>query len=261
VKTICVFYNKKKAIRGRALRLIRSLRENGYKLYLNKTSRRAQLAVALGGDGTALRAVQQTLRHRLPVLPVGLGRLSFLAEIPAAELLPALEKFYQGKYRREERAALQISVRHGWQKTSAVIVNEAVLTRNSYQRLFDITARSGRHILNYRADGLIVSTPTGSTAYNLAAGGAALKPQAPKYLLTPICPFPAEKTALAAAAARLRRGKIIDLNQKTVIQAAGKKPNFIVICDGHRLIKFPRRAVLQVEKAPESFAFVRFAAG
>jgi len=252
MRTICVFYNSKKSIKPGALKIINYLRQNGYKLYLNRSSAKAQLVLALGGDGTALRSIHSALPHHLPILPVSLGRLNFLAGAGVRNLPDALEKFYSGKYKTSVRHTLDITVHTGWRKIRAVAVNEAALTRNGFQRLFDITARAGRTISQWRADGLIVATPTGSTAYNLAAGGKILSPQTKKYVLTPLCPFFQSKHKINRAA------RIIDLQQPVFIQADGKKPNFVIVCDGHRVIKFRPGDTLEVRRGKNTYSLVNF---
>ncbi|MDR2431332.1 MAG: NAD(+)/NADH kinase [Candidatus Margulisbacteria bacterium] len=248
MRTLCVFYHRKKAIKHRAQKLIQRLRAAGYRLRINKSAARADLALALGGDGTVLKTIHRTLQHRLPVLPVALGRLSFLAEIKAEKLLVALEKFFRGQHCKETRAMLNVTVIRSQRRRSVFVINEAALTRNGYPRLFDIVVRYGARTAAYRADGLIIATPTGSTAYNLAAGGPALKPLAPQYLLTPVCPFP-----------RPEKSRVISLKQKTIIQAGGKKPNFVVICDGYRMLKFRPQDTLEISRGERTFTLVRFA--
>jgi len=221
-------------------------------LYLNRCSTAAQLVLALGGDGTALKSIHSALPHHLPILPVSLGRLSFLAGTCAKDLPDALDKFYRGKYQTSVRQTLDITVQRGWRKIRAVVVNEAVLTRNSFQKLFDITARAGRTVSQWRSDGLIVATPTGSTAYNLAAGGKILAPQAKKYVLTPLCPIFQPKNRIN------RASRLVDLHQPVFIQADGKKPNFVIVCDGHQVIKFRPGDTLEVRRGKNTYSLINF---
>lgn len=253
MRTLCVFYNKKKSINDRALSIIKLLRKNGYNVYINRYNKRAQLIVALGGDGTVLRAVNHTLTHSIPILPVSLGRLSFLSGTVQKNLFTDLDKFYQGKCKITVRDTLCIIVHRKFRKVFVPIVNEAVLTRNSYQRLFDISVRSVELNYQLRSDGLIISTPTGSTAYNLAAGGKVLPPQAKKYVLTPICPFFHAKNSQIN-----RTSKVLDLKQPVFIKAEGKKPNFVVVCDGHRIIKFGTGDTLEVRRGKNTFSLIKF---
>jgi NAD+ kinase len=147
------------------------------------------LVVVLGGDGTML-SVARSLREETPILGVNLGHLGFLTEIGRGELYPYLVKVLAGSYRIEERAQFDVEViRAGGGTTRYHVVNDAVLAKSALARIIemDVTV-DGRSVARYRADGLIISTPTGSTAYNLSAGGPIVYPLLPVAVVTPICP-------------------------------------------------------------------------
>jgi NAD+ kinase len=147
------------------------------------------LVVVLGGDGTLL-SVARNLEHEAPILGVNLGTLGFLTEVGRAELYPALVDVLDGEYRLEERALLDVRLeRAGGGGKSWRVLNDAVITKSALARIVELTYRIDGHLLAAcRSDGLIISTPTGSTAYNLSAGGPILDPQLPVVVLTPICP-------------------------------------------------------------------------
>ncbi|MFQ5350103.1 MAG: NAD(+)/NADH kinase [Thermoanaerobaculia bacterium] len=147
------------------------------------------LVVVLGGDGTLL-SVARGLEHQVPILGVNLGTLGFLTEVGRAELYPALTGLLAGEYRLEERALLDVRLeRAGGGGESWRVLNDAVITKSALARIVELTYRIDGHLLAAcRSDGLIISTPTGSTAYNLSAGGPVLEPQLPVLVLTPICP-------------------------------------------------------------------------
>ena len=147
------------------------------------------LVVVLGGDGTLL-SVARALQHEVPILGVNLGTLGFLTEVGRAELYPALVDVLEGSYRIEERALLNVRLRKADDgETSWRVLNDAVITKSALARIVELTYRIDGHLLAAcRSDGLIISTPTGSTAYNLSAGGPILDPQLPVMVLTPICP-------------------------------------------------------------------------
>ncbi len=149
----------------------------------------ADLVVVLGGDGTLLVA-SHVLQQPVPVVAVNFGSLGFLTEVALSELFPTLEAVLAGQAQIEERRLLQAVVRRaGHALVTDDALNDVVLTRTSHSRILDLDVWiDGRFVSSFRSDGLIVASPTGSTAYNLAAGGPILHPALPALVLTPICP-------------------------------------------------------------------------
>jgi len=145
--------------------------------------------VVLGGDGTLL-AASRLLDRTIPVLGVNFGSLGFLTEITLPELYPALAGVLDGRYEAEERRLLRALVhRHGREPVGADVLNDVVITKAGPSRIIEVDVSiDGRFVSSFRADGIIVSSPTGSTAYNLAAGGPILHPTLPAVVVTPICP-------------------------------------------------------------------------
>ena len=147
------------------------------------------LVVVLGGDGTLL-SVARNLADSIPILGVNMGNLGFLTEVPRSELYPSVMRFLEGDFEVDERALLDVTLK----RASCVellyrVLNDAVINKSALARIIELVVTvDGHRVATYRSDGLIISTPTGSTAYNLAAGGPILNPQLPVVVVTPICP-------------------------------------------------------------------------
>ena len=148
------------------------------------------LAVSLGGDGTMLRTVDIFSAHDVPVLGVNVGQLGYLTEVEPAGLRTALQRFLAGDYGVEERMTLEVVVETGGaEQARYTALNEAMLEKNDSGHTVRIAAEiDGRPFLTYAADGIIVATPTGSTAYNLSARGPVVSPRHRALLMTPVSP-------------------------------------------------------------------------
>jgi NAD+ kinase len=147
--------------------------------------------VVLGGDGTFLHGASLVADHGVPLLGINLGSLGFMTHYSLDQARAAIEAASAGQLPIDERMRLRVGIRSvlGKETETRTALNEAVITQRSIARLLDLEAQlDGSSIARYKADGLIVSTPTGSTAYNLAAGGPILTPDLEAIVLTPICP-------------------------------------------------------------------------
>jgi NAD+ kinase len=153
--------------------------------------RSSRLLVTLGGDGTMLYGARLAAPRGIPLLGVNLGRLGFLTELEEADLEKGLRRFLAGDYRIEERTILSTAVlRDGAQLVSSLGINEAVVHRAAHPGLIRLRISvDGEQLGTIDADGLIMATATGSTAYALAAGGPILEPDMPELLLVPMSPF------------------------------------------------------------------------
>lgn len=151
---------------------------------------RADLIISLGGDGTLLNIAPLVERPEVPILGVNLGGLGFITEVAVDELEAVLSKTLDGDYEVEKRMTLEIRVnRKKTRQHKFRVLNDAVITKGARSRIIDLETYVGDdYLCTYRADGLIISTPTGSTAYSLAAAGPILEPTLGAIVLSPICP-------------------------------------------------------------------------
>jgi NAD+ kinase len=156
-----------------------------------KIAASADLILVLGGDGTMIAAARLMGDAEVPVLGVNYGGLGYLAEFRIEEVYEALESILAGNYRLDKRVMLDVELMRGAETiTRNRVLNDVVINKSALARIIEIEAYLNQQFVNsFRADGLIVSTPTGSTAYNLSAGGPVIFPSMNAVVITPICPF------------------------------------------------------------------------
>ena len=156
----------------------------------HKVAQESDLLLVLGGDGTILAASREAAHHDIPVLPINMGSLGFLTSFTVEELYPALESTLAGQAKIEERVLLDVErTHHGELLTQQRVLNDAVVHKGTLARMIEVELFiNGAFVCRYRADGLIVASPTGSTAYSLSAGGPIVQPGVASILVTPICP-------------------------------------------------------------------------
>lgn len=150
----------------------------------------AQLVIVLGGDGTLLAAARAVSGREIPLLPVNLGGLGFLTAITLDQLYPELERAFRGEQRVVPRSMLHGDlVRRGQVVKTYEALNDVVISKTQFARMIDLEAYvDSQYVSTFKADGLIVSTPTGSTAYSLSAGGPIVFPAVHALCITPVCP-------------------------------------------------------------------------
>jgi len=167
-------------------------RQLGYHRVLSEAEVRdqAELVVVLGGDGTLISVARLFSGRDVPILGVNLGSLGFLTEITVEELYTRLEKVLEGNPRVSERMMLEVTLhREGQEIEKCHVLNDMVINKGALARIVDLETKVNRHFLTtYKADGLIISTPTGSTGYSLSAGGPIIHPLMSCIVITPICP-------------------------------------------------------------------------
>lgn len=199
------------------------LRDRGLRVDLNHIAAGMDLLVVLGGDGTLLRVAGEASLLRLPVLGVNLGHLGFLAEVEAEEMYEALATLLsEEETRMEERIMLLASTVNGAtgeQSPPVLALNEVVIVKKSTEAMIRLRCWADReYVTTYRADGLIMATPTGSTAYNLSAGGPVVHAELDAVVLSPICPFMLEsRPVLLSAEHRITTQLLAPAGQVKVI--------------------------------------------
>ncbi|MBM4125186.1 MAG: NAD(+) kinase [Nitrospira sp.] len=150
----------------------------------------ADMVIVLGGDGTMLSAARLVEERAVPILGVNMGGLGFLTEVSLDQLYPSLGRVFAQEYSLDDRLMLRAQMhRHGEHVAQATVLNDVVVSKGTLSRMIEIQISiDGKFVTNLRGDGLIVSTPTGSTAYSMSAGGPIVTPSVHALILTPICP-------------------------------------------------------------------------
>jgi NAD+ kinase len=208
----------------------------------------SDLLIVLGGDGTLLAAARLLGQRDVPILPVNLGGLGFLTSVTLDDLYPVLEQAIKGEARYSERVLLESRViRQGKPYHCARALNDAVLNKAALARIIDLELRvNGEFVTNYKADGLIVATPTGSTAYSLSAGGPIMYPIVSAFVITPICPHTLTNRPLV----------IPDSAKIEVGFAAGEAPIYLTV-DGQVGVELEANDVVALSAASERLRLVR----
>ena len=206
------------------------------------------LLIVLGGDGTLLSAARSLEGHAVPILAVNLGGLGFLTSFTLEELYPMLELVLAGDYRVTERMMLDAEVVHeGVRGERICALNDAVANKGALSRMlsFDVYVNQS-HVGRYRADGLIVATPTGSTAYSLAAGGPVVQSDLEAFVITPICPHMLTNRPLV----------VPDTATVEVDFAAADEPVYLTL-DGQIGMELSPRDRVVITKSKSKVRFVR----
>ncbi|MDR2611436.1 MAG: NAD(+)/NADH kinase [Deltaproteobacteria bacterium] len=182
-----------------------------------------QLVISLGGDGTLLHAARRWGLSGTPILGVNMGRLGFLAEVECARYRDLLIPALRGEAALDERKLMDVQVLRGEETIfSAPVLNDAVIDKGAPARILNLRLSvDGSRQLSYRADGLILATTTGSTAYNLSAGGPVVHPSLPAFVVTPICPFTLSSRSL-----------VLSLESRIEVTVDESPPSIFLTVDG-----------------------------
>ena len=190
--------------------------------------KRAELGIVLGGDGYMLEAARCASPAGIPILGINMGRVGYMTELESDEL-DLLDKVFDGEYRIDERAMLKVDILSagGVKKFSSYALNDAVIANGSTARIVDLELSDNGELINtYRADGLVVATPTGSTAYSLSAGGPIVDPKLSCFCVTPICPHSLMARPLVFADTAVLNIKNICAREKVLHLTLDGRANF-----------------------------------
>ena len=191
--------------------------------FIDKIYEFVDVIIAIGGDGSFIHTAKETAVHKKPVLCINAGNLAFLAGLEGNEL-SLLEKLISGDFSTDKRMMLEVSLKeNGSQKLLGYCLNDVAIARGSEIRLVDLDVFcNNRKINNYRADGVVVSTPTGSTAYSWSAGGPVIDPDLQCIMLTPICTHSPLNRSLVFNEDSVLRVKPVNNTQKVCISTDGE---------------------------------------
>jgi NAD+ kinase len=212
-------------------------------------ARTAELLVVLGGDGTLIHAARLLAGRPVPILGVNMGSLGFLTEVPQSELYAALEQVLAGKATVSERVKLRVNLFRGAStepELDAQVLNDAVIGKGALAKMAELDLRcSGQWVATYKADGIIVATPTGSTAYSLGANGPIVYPTMKGLVITPICPH------------TLTQRPIVLPDDKEAEVLLVNESKVYLTLDGQKGLQMERGDRVRVRAAPDRVLLVR----
>lgn len=211
--------------------------------------REARLAVVIGGDGTFLSLIRRMEQKNLvPVMGINLGSLGFITDTSREEMVPAVLAALDGKFQLEEKPLLRVELKHNKGKTdSAVVFNDVCLSKGAGTSMLKLEILLDGELLSHvRADGYLVATPTGSTAYSLSAGGPLLHPQLEGLVLIPICAH-----SLSA------RPIVVPLHHKVEIKALPLKEKAYLVCDGQVSFEVSNGDELMIQVSDQRLKLLR----
>lgn len=207
----------------------------------------ADFAVSMGGDGTLLRTASRVGQKKIPIIGVNIGRLGFLADVNPVEVERAVAAIYTGKYSVKEHTVIELSTDCGKRIVSPYALNDiAVLKRDSASMISIHASVNNEYITTYQADGLVVTTPTGSTAYSLSNGGPIMEPDTKVFCLTPVAPHSLNVRPI-----------VVSDNAVVTLKVESRSHNFLVAIDG-RSESLPEGALVTIRKADYKVKVVRF---
>jgi len=208
----------------------------------------AQLLLVLGGDGTLLAAARLASARGIPILPINLGSLGFLTSFTLDELYPALEDTLNGRISVSERVMLHVELERGGKVIeNQRVLNDAVVNKGALARMIELELRiDADFVCRYRADGLIVATPTGSTAYSLSAGGPIVHPGVESFIITPICAHMLSDRPL-----------VVQDSSRIEMKLSGDTESVFLTLDGQRGIPLQATDVVRISRGKELLRLIQ----
>jgi NAD+ kinase len=225
-----------------------ALHDSSRGLTREEVAEQSQLLLVLGGDGTLLAAARVAARLGIPILPINMGSLGFLTSFTIEEMYPALEQVLAGRFSCSERVMLDVELHRDAEVIERqTVVNEAVINKGALARMIDLQLTiDADFVCRYRADGLIVATPTGSTAYSLSAGGPIVHPGVESWIITPICPH-----TLSDRPVVVRDSSLIE------VHLSGDTESVFLTLDGQTGIPMQADDVMRMRRANERLRLIQ----
>lgn len=212
-------------------------------------TKQVDLLMVFGGDGTMLQVAREVAGSRTPILGINVGGLGFLTDVQSHQLTLALQQIWDGKTILETRPLIQAQGESRGQPFSARALNDFVVTRGAAPRLIELGVTvNGEVLTRYRCDGLIVCSPTGSTAYSLAAGGAVVSPSAEVFTLTPICPHTLSN-----------RSVVVSLSSTVQVKVLSKRVETVLTADGQPRVSLAAGDVITIRRSPDEIRLLHLA--
>ena len=202
--------------------------------------------ISMGGDGTLLKAASKVGARSVPIIGINMGRLGYLADVPATDIEEAIERLYSGDYVTENHSVIEATAMRGSLSGCPRALNDIAVLKQDNASMITIHARiDGKELITYQADGLIISTPTGSTAYSLSNGGPIIMPATDVLCLTPVAPH-----SLSV------RPIVVPAKAEITLTVESRSHNYLVAIDG-RSEKLPERTTLRLRRAPYEVKIVK----
>ena len=202
--------------------------------------------ISMGGDGTLLKAASKVGARSVPIIGINMGRLGYLADVPATDIEEAIERLYSGDYVTENHSVIEATAMRGSLSGCPRALNDIAVLKQDNASMITIHARiDGKELITYQADGLIISTPTGTTSYSLSNGGPIIMPATDVLCLTPVAPH-----SLSV------RPIVVPAKAEITLTVESRSHNYLVAIDG-RSEKLPERTTLRIRRAPYEVKIVK----
>lgn len=211
---------------------------------LDEMCKNSDILISLGGDGTLIALARKSYSYNKPILGINAGNLGFLTVAGKDDFGPLLDAVFAGDYTIEKRMILEFEHKVNGETKKQYAFNDAVITKNIFSKMIDIEVYNEAHLINsYYGDGLIICTPTGSTAYNISSGGPVVYPLANNFILTPICPHSLTQRSLVIPG---------ELNLRLIVTDA----NAVIILDGQETVELSKGKETRVQRAPNDVMLI-----